>query len=381
MGIFWHIGFRAVFAAAIAGTAAWWYASSLPDVYRATALLLLDVRPFESQERTTRAADMIAPDSGLPAAFLRPMLPPPPAMPDIAAILLCDEVAATTFDALVTTRPDLVREAALSSRTRVHNALSVKPRVLLQTPREIFYQHTLELHATVSHPEAAAELANAWVGAGMDAVHRSLREGSDRYVQFLQARLRETRASYTDILERMAALQSQGGMDAINEKRSSLKKAVFLTEHDIQSLQDRNLPFFSPNQPAHDEATKESLMAESLADKQNVLADQRRRLEELEVRLEQLRRELPELESRKEAHESLVKALTIKLEEVRLAAGDPSPVFKIVSRAHVPESPAGPNRRLLIVSAAFFGLALGTAHFFVMRALRHYAPLLAGDTA
>ncbi len=241
MRIIWRLAARALAGGIVAAGIAWHYVGKQPDEYRATALLLLNAATHERPELaapTSAAMHFEKPD---PARFLKDGKPHPMAMPDYAALLLSDEVMERLRPVMTELLAAHDPEAPPPSRSRVRAALEAKPRVLLQTPYDIYYQHTLELKATTAHPELSAGLANAWVEVGLG------------------------------LISEMETRRGRGGAGAVSNNEA---------------------------------------------------------------------------------------------------------IFSIASRAYPPEGPSGPNRRLTLLTALLAGLLLGPAHFFFMRALRQYAPLL-----
>lgn len=345
--ILWHITARTIAAVLIITGIAYCHVRRLPDEYRATTLLVLDTIPFERQPHTSDARVETPGVHLAPAQFLRTAPPHPISMPDYTAVLLCDEM----MEQLRPAYQELCSRHGLGegmpTRARVRSALEVRPRILLQTPYDLYYQHTLELHATTSHPELSAGLANAWAEQGTAMIDALRRERLERRAAYLEAQLDEVRERRNTLSADMRALEGQEGGIAV------LRRELRMLQGDAARI-----PRTAGEVREFDDE------------------EHRHKRTDLENRISELNRQVSYLGRERRLLETQIQRLHHLREESRLALGDAGPVFKIVSAAYPPDHPSGPNRRITLVAALLLGLILGPTHFFFMRALRYYAPML-----
>jgi tyrosine-protein kinase Etk/Wzc len=76
--------------------------------------------------------------------------------------------------------------------------------------------------------------------------------------------------------------------------------------------------------------------------------------------------------------ETVFEALVQQYEKARLSSIDPGPQLQIVDQASAPEKKAGPNRRLIVIAGAAFGLFAGLAGLLLLDPLRQLLLLLRG---
>ncbi len=346
MRLLGRIAARSFVAVLIITGIAWCHTRQLPDEYRAAALLILDTVPFERQERSPGNLSEVPGTQAATAQFLRTTPPHPISMPDYTAILLCDEMMERLRPALCELRAAHGLGDSIPSRAQVRGALDTKPRVLLQTPYDLYYQHTLELRAVTSHPEVSSGLANAWAELGMDMINRLRRERFEERAAYLTEqldRLKEQRDRLT------ASIEAMEGMDGLQGLR-----------REISILSRPRWPVGSDATDAPTDAGGDKYAGVAAANQQITVLNQR----------------IARLSAERDLLDAQIQRLYEQREEARLAIGSAGAVFKVVSPAYPPDHSSGPNRRITLLAALFIGLVLGPAHFFFMRALRYYAPLL-----
>ena len=346
MRILWRIAARTLVAVIIITGIAWCHTRRLPDEYRATALLVLDTVPFEHQERSPGNLSEAPGVQAATAQFLRTTPPHPISMPDYAAMLLCDEMMERLRPALRELRAAHGLGDSTPTRAQVRGALDTKPRVLLQTPYDLYYQHTLELRAVTSHPEVSAGLANAWAELGMDLINRLRRERLEKSGAYLAEQLDRLKEQRDRLIASIEAMEGMDGLQGLRREISILSR---------------------PRWPVGSDAMETET---------DTASDKEARLEAANRQITTLNQRISRLSAERDLLNAQIHRLSEQHEETRLAMGNAGSVFKMVSPAYPPDHPSGPNRRITLLAALFMALVLGPAHFFFMRALRYYAPLL-----
>jgi hypothetical protein len=217
-------GIRAVFSMVIGGivaaVAAFVYLSQVPDMYQARALLYYNTLK-ELQENTS-----------YPPLLLDFF--PQIVMPDIQAILTCDEMAESVRAYLAENGMGEVPR----SRGAVRSAMGVNTRLYLQTTSQALYQSTLELTFSAGAPETAAAAVNFWAHRSVEKFAATQGAIKSRILRAIETRLEALEGEQ----KKNAATAGNESyfMDATEALRRNLREAreylLLVTEADLPSL-------------------------------------------------------------------------------------------------------------------------------------------------
>ncbi len=356
---------RMLLAALVAGGAAAWYASRLPDQYRARALLIMAPMPIGHEKAPMTQVDFYGEDPIPYPKYLRLGYMESLPMPDYKLILTSEAMAVRVRDKLRALYQARGLDAGGWTVSRVRAAMDVQVKIFKQTYQELEYQQVVELLLAGTEPEILAEAANYWAEESIKFANELRFAGRQGMLEFFNKQIADTEVLLDAERDAIAAIERETDPDVLAQRIARMEEAVTAAQIDAAA---------GATGPAAD-GPPEAARAEAVG------AELRPRIAELRAQLAETRRALASHQHKAKCYENQLEELAVGQYAARVTSQDVTPEFKVASPALPPEEKTGPMRSLIIAAAAVLACLAMPVHYFAMFALRRYARQIEQDMA
>jgi len=352
-----------VLAAVVAGGAAAWFTSRMPDQYRARALLIMAPMPITHQKAPMTQVDFYGDTPAPYPKYLRLGYMETLPMPDYKLILTSEEMARRVRDRMRALYEARGMDPGGLSVSGIRRAMDVQVKIFKQTYQELEYQQVVELLLAGTDPEILAEATNYWAEESITFANELRFAGRQGMLDFFDRQIEATEALLDGERAAIEAIERESDPDALADRIAHLEQAV--TEAQIEEAR----------LTADPEAAPERLPAEH-ARIQAILGQLQPKIAELREQWAAQRRQLDRHRHKAAYYESQLEELAMGQYAARVTSQDVTPEFKVASPAFPPEDKTGPMRSLIVVAAAVLACMAMPVHYFAMYALRRYVEQL-----
>lgn len=356
---------RMLVAAIVAGAAAAWFASQLPDQYRARALLIMAPMPIGHEKAPMTQVDFYGDDPVPYPKYLRLGYLESLPMPDYKLLLTSEEMARRVRDKM----SELYQARGMNpdglTISRVRACMDVQVKIFKQTYQELEYQQVVELLLTGTEPAILADAANYWAEESIKFANELRFAGRQGMLEFFNRQIAETETLLDGERAAIEGIERETDPDVLAQRIARMEEAVTEAQID-EALGVPGLTEGDAAQPAR-AAT--------------AIAELQRKIAELRAQLAEKRRALASHEHKVAYYESQLEELAMGQYAARVTSQDVTPEFKIASPALPPEERTGPMRSLIVLAAAVLACMAMPVHYFTMYAVRRYARQIEQDLA
>jgi uncharacterized protein involved in exopolysaccharide biosynthesis len=399
------------------------YSLLIDNQFRATSSVILSPLPITTSESTEGSEKD-------PASQVNFLMAKPLTVPDYRLLLTNPEIVAHLRDRWLAILEAGGKSGKKIRLDQVRNSMHVEIRLFKQTVYDIVYQPIIELSFTANDPKVAALLANEWAEQGILLATSIDKKSEEGMIEFLkrqmdvkgeelgcvektieqlegqlilenwQNRIKELDAQATKFQTRASQLateiaDSNGQLEQLEKslivipEKVTLRRALpeeaywLLDANGKAPKSDKVFESEEINSPygilLEKKSTKEAELNGKLAEKAAIdveIKQLRETIETLQIEVAAHNRLYKEANREYESKELQFKQLSVNFGAAQVAEAKNVPDLKLAAHAVEPENKIGPQRTIMVCSAALLGLVIAPIFYWVAALIKQYAPTM-----